>query len=57
MTTQTNGFIWYELLTTDIEAASRFYGAVAGWAVADSGMPGVDYRLWSIDGANVGGQG
>ena len=55
MTTQTNGFIWYELLTTDIEAASRFYGAVAGWAVADSGMPGVDYRLWSIDGANVGG--
>lgn len=55
MATQTRGFIWYELLTTDVEAASRFYGAVVGWAATDSGMPGVDYRLWSIGGANVGG--
>lgn len=24
-------FLWHELLTTDPEAASRFYGSVAGW--------------------------
>ena len=24
-------FLWHELLTTDPDAASRFYGAVAGW--------------------------
>ena len=55
MADHTNGFIWYELMTTDVEAAARFYGAVVGWASADSGMPGVDYRLWSIGGAAVGG--
>ena len=55
MATQMGGFIWYELLTTDVEAAARFYGAVVGWASADSGMPGADYRLWSIGGAAIGG--
>ena len=55
MARQTRGYIWYELLTTDVEAASRFYGSVVGWAATDSGMPGMDYRLWSIGGANVGG--
>lgn len=37
---QTNphgSFIWYELLTPDIEAAKAFYGAVVGWAVEDDG--------------------
>ncbi len=24
-------FVWYELNTTDLEAATRFYGAVTGW--------------------------
>src|SRR5262249_15941785 len=24
-------FIWYELMTPDLEAAKRFYGAVVGW--------------------------
>lgn len=36
---------WYELGTTDLDAATHFYGAVLGWSVADSGMPGMDYRL------------
>lgn len=26
-------FIWYELLTTDADAAARFYGAVVGWSI------------------------
>jgi predicted enzyme related to lactoylglutathione lyase len=24
------GFIWYDLMTNDVEAAARFYGAVFG---------------------------
>lgn len=38
-------FIWYELLTSDAEAAQAFYGAVLGWEFGDSGKPGMDYRI------------
>ena len=24
-------FVWYELMTTDLEAANAFYGEVVGW--------------------------
>jgi predicted enzyme related to lactoylglutathione lyase len=48
-------FIWYELLTTDVAGAASFYAAVAGWAAQDSGAPGMDYRILSIDGSGVGG--
>jgi hypothetical protein len=48
-------FIWYELLTSDPDAAARFYGAVLGWQAADSGQAGMDYRFFSMDGVAVGG--
>ena len=33
-------FVWYELATTETEAASRFYGEVLGWAAEPvAGMP------------------
>ena len=34
-------FIWYELLTSDADAAQRFYCDVVGWKVSDSGQPGI----------------
>ncbi|KQM20341.1 hypothetical protein ASE73_03890 [Sphingomonas sp. Leaf24] len=49
-------FIWYELLTSDIDAAATFYADVVGWQVQDSGMPDMDYRLFvAPDGAMIGG--
>lgn len=48
-------FIWYELLTTDPDAAADFYGKVVGWQTRSSGQPGMDYRLFSIDGDDIGG--
>eukprot|EP01035_Chromulina_nebulosa_P056435 gene56435-77348_t len=42
-------------MTTDIDAAARFYATVVGWVPQDSGMPGRDYRLWRIGEVNVGG--
>ncbi|MEH3040449.1 MAG: VOC family protein [Sphingomonas paucimobilis] len=49
-------FIWYELLTRDVDAAAAFYADVVGWQVQDSGMPGMDYRLFvAPDGAMIGG--
>jgi uncharacterized protein len=40
-------FIWYELLTSDADAAGTFYGKVIGWKSRSSGMPGMDYRFFS----------
>jgi len=40
-------FIWYELLTSDADAAQRFYGDVVGWTFADSGQTDMDYRIGS----------
>lgn len=52
---QHGDFIWYELLTTDPDAAQRFYSAVVGWDFAPSGMPGGDYRFFSYAGQGIGG--
>ena len=52
-------FIWYELMTTDADAAARFYGAVVGWKIpgADpAAAGGQDYRgIMRDDGGSAGG--
>ena len=47
--------IWYELLTTDSDAAADFYTAIVGWKVRSSVQPGMEYRLWSAPDADVSG--
>ncbi len=49
--------IWYELLTTDADAAQAFYAEVVGWTIAPLGMPeNGDYRILTApDGQGVGG--
>ena len=40
-----DGFIWYELVTNDMDKAVSFYSKVVGWDVKDAGMPGfTNYR-------------
>lgn len=48
-------FVWYELMTTDPEAATAFYGKVVGWGAEDAGMPGMSYTLLSAGDTQVGG--
>ncbi|MCE7795273.1 VOC family protein [Sphingobium sufflavum] len=48
-------FIWYELLTSDADAAQAFYGRVVGWTVADSGQEAMDYRILNAGENSVGG--
>jgi len=51
-------FIWYELMTSDPEAAHAFYNSVVGWTIGASEMPagGIDYRMIQrTDGGNAGG--
>lgn len=46
---------WYELGTTDLDAAAAFYGRIFDWQVSDSGMESFDYRLASAGGDMVAG--
>jgi uncharacterized protein len=53
MSNQHGDFIWYELLTSDADAAGEFYASVVGWTSASSGQPDMDYRFFSSgDGGN-----
>lgn len=55
MTSTQGDFIWYELLTTDADAAEAFYGDVMGWTVVGSGQTGMDYRIIQAGQDGVGG--
>jgi len=55
MSNKPSGFIWYELMTSDIDAAGRFYRDVVGWSMSSSGQEGMDYRQWSIADSTIGG--
>ncbi|MBV8889220.1 MAG: VOC family protein [Alphaproteobacteria bacterium] len=55
MAATANKFVWYDLMTTDIQAAEIFYAKVIGWEAKDSGMPGHPYTLFSADTVMVAG--
>lgn len=48
MSSKQGDFIWYELMTRDADASQAFYSGLLGWQFADSGMPGIDYRIGSM---------
>lgn len=50
-----NPFVWYELVTSDIDAALAFYGRLLGWEAQD--FPGGEgrYAVVSAEGKGVGG--
>ena len=48
-------FVWYELMTTDMEAATGFYTKVVGWGTQDVSMPGMAYTLFTVAGSSVSG--
>lgn len=55
MTNRHGDFIWYELMTSDADAAQAFYTGLVGWTFKPSETPGMDYRLFSSKIAEVGG--
>lgn len=48
-------FVWYDLITDDIDAASAFYGDLFGWTFED--VPGASsgFQLIRMDGVPIGG--
>lgn len=47
--------LWHELLTTDPEAAVAFYRKVIGWGSTAFAADDSSYRLWTMQGASMGG--
>jgi uncharacterized protein len=50
-----NAFVWYELMTTDLDAAAAFYGKVIGWRAQDSGQPDMRYTIMNAGEKMVAG--
>ena len=50
-----NTFIWYELLTTDMDAAADFYRKAIGWTAKDWGNPDQPYTILSSGDRMVAG--
>lgn len=55
MTQKPAPFIWYDLMTSDVPAATKFYADVVGWKIEDSGMPGMAYSILKAGDTMVGG--
>ena len=55
MANRHGAFVWYELLTTDVNAAAEFYGAVIGWRLRAATQLGTDYRQFGIGETDVAG--
>lgn len=55
MSSANHNFVWYELMTTDMDAAERFYRDVVGWRVKDSGLTDRRYSILSAGEIPVGG--
>jgi predicted enzyme related to lactoylglutathione lyase len=48
-------FFWYDIMTTDPKEAQKFYGDVVGWQAQDSGTPGANYTLLTVNRQGVAG--
>ena len=48
-------FAWYELLTTDADAARGFYGQVVGWDAHDASTATLPYGVFTKAAVEVGG--
>lgn len=53
---QHGAFSWFELMTTDPDAAKEFYAQLLGWSLEDNPMPGMPpYTIIKAGDQEVGG--
>src|SRR5439155_23231001 len=48
-------FVWYELMTTDVQGAIRFYRDVIGWGTQAFEGGEMPYSMWSVGETPIGG--
>ncbi len=49
------GFVWYELMTTDVAGASAFYTEVIGWGARDASASNLPYTLLTSGDIEIAG--
>lgn len=54
MSNTSGQFVWYDLMTPDVDAATGFYKEVVGWGTQDWDGP-APYTMWTASGAPIGG--
>jgi predicted enzyme related to lactoylglutathione lyase len=55
MASKANPFVWYDLMTNDADAATKFYTAVVGWDAVPSPDPDMPYTLLMANGLRAAG--
>jgi predicted enzyme related to lactoylglutathione lyase len=50
-----DNFFWYDLATSDVQAARKFYCDVVGWTYQDASQSGQSYGLFNVGEAGVAG--
>lgn len=48
-------FFWYDIMTTDTQAAALFYGHVVGWGVQNADADDKEYSIFTVNGQGVAG--
>ncbi len=48
-------FSWFELMTSEADAAKKFYGELFNWGLKDMPMNNMNYTVASVDGEDVAG--
>jgi len=48
-------FFWYDIMTTEPQAAAKFYSHVVGWGVQKADAEGKQYSLFTVNGQGVAG--
>ena len=48
-------FSWFELMTTDVDAAKGFYSKLLDWTTEEYPMEDMNYTVVKVDGEGVGG--
>jgi predicted enzyme related to lactoylglutathione lyase len=51
----TGQFVWYDLITSDVAGAKKFYGGLFGWEFEAAGKDAEDYTIIKADGTPIGG--
>jgi len=55
MTDHPSTFVWYELMSSDLDAARAFYTQVVGWHTEELPLPGMAYTMLSAGDTPIGG--
>jgi predicted enzyme related to lactoylglutathione lyase len=53
MSAASGRFVWFNLMTSDVDGAKPFYADIVGWTATKA--PGSDYEMWRAGDTNVGG--